>query len=129
MRSHGGCRFAAAAAVAAMSLLFPDARRLVPAHSSPRPSAFFDVTAGSNDLAGVGCCHATVGYDEASGLGVPNWAVLPRTLPRPGWPVEPCPEAAGRPGPADRSCTDPSRLSAVIMSGLAAGANDPQRVR
>jgi subtilase family serine protease len=49
-----------------------------------RPSAFFDVTKGSNDLAGVGCCHAAVGYDDASGLGVPNWAVLPVTLPVPG---------------------------------------------
>jgi subtilase family serine protease len=49
-----------------------------------QPSAFFDVTAGSNDLAGVGCCHARGGYDLASGLGVPNWAVLPGTLPRPG---------------------------------------------
>jgi subtilase family serine protease len=49
-----------------------------------RPSAFFDVTAGSNDLAGVGCCHATAGYNEASGLGVPNWAVLPGTLRGPG---------------------------------------------
>jgi hypothetical protein len=36
---------------------------------------------GSNDLAGVGCCRATVGYDPASGLGVPNWATLPTTLP------------------------------------------------
>jgi subtilase family serine protease len=47
-------------------------------------SAFFDVTQGSNDLAAVGCCQATVGYDLASGLGVPNWAVLPATLPMPG---------------------------------------------
>jgi subtilase family serine protease len=45
--------------------------------------AFFDVTKGSNDLAGVGCCQATVGYDPASGLGVPNWATLPATLPKP----------------------------------------------
>lgn len=52
--------------------------------ASQRPPAFFDVTAGSNDLAGVGCCHATAGYDEASGLGVPNWVVLPGTLPGPG---------------------------------------------
>ncbi len=56
--------------------------------ASQRPSAFFDVTAVSNDLGGVGCCHAAVGYDEASGLGVPNWAVLPAALPRPGLPVE-----------------------------------------
>jgi subtilase family serine protease len=47
-------------------------------------SAFFDVTQGNNDLAGVGCCQANVGYDLASGLGVPNWAVLPATLPSPG---------------------------------------------
>lgn len=46
--------------------------------------AFFDITAGTNDLAGVGCCQATVGYDLASGLGVPNWAILPATLPPPG---------------------------------------------
>ena len=38
----------------------------------------------NNDLANVGCCQATVGYDLASGLGVPNWAVLPATLPAPG---------------------------------------------
>jgi hypothetical protein len=47
-------------------------------------SAFFDVTQGGNDLAGVGCCEATAGYDLASGLGVPNWAALPATLPKPG---------------------------------------------
>ena len=43
-----------------------------------------DITTGNNDLDGVGCCQATVGYDLASGLGVPNWAVLPATLPSPG---------------------------------------------
>jgi subtilase family serine protease len=47
-------------------------------------SAFFDVTKGNNDLAGVGCCQAAVGYDPASGLGVPNWATLPAALPQPG---------------------------------------------
>jgi subtilase family serine protease len=52
--------------------------------AASQPSAFFDITQGSNDLAGVGCCQATVGYDPASGLGVPNWAVLPATLPKPG---------------------------------------------
>jgi subtilase family serine protease len=49
-----------------------------------QPSAFYDVTQGSNDLAGVGCCQASVGYDPASGLGVPNWATLPAALPPPG---------------------------------------------
>jgi subtilase family serine protease len=52
--------------------------------AASRPSAFFDVTTGSNDLAGVGCCEASVGYDLASGLGVPNWASLPAALPPPG---------------------------------------------
>jgi subtilase family serine protease len=51
--------------------------------AASRPSAFFDVTSGSNDLAGVGCCQASVGYDLASGLGVPNWASLPSALPPP----------------------------------------------
>jgi hypothetical protein len=52
--------------------------------AASHPGAFFDVTTGNNDLAGVGRCHATVGYDLASGLGVPNWSVLPATLPAPG---------------------------------------------
>jgi kumamolisin len=52
--------------------------------AASHPSAFFDVTQGSNDLASVGCCQAGVGYDPASGLGVPNWAVLPATLPTAG---------------------------------------------
>jgi hypothetical protein len=50
--------------------------------AAAQKSAFFDITQGNNDLAGVGCCTATVGYDLASGLGVPNWAILPATLPR-----------------------------------------------
>jgi hypothetical protein len=52
--------------------------------AAAQPSAFFDVTKGNNDLAGVGCCQAAVGYDSASGLGVPNWAALPAALPQPG---------------------------------------------
>jgi subtilase family serine protease len=52
--------------------------------AAAQPSAFFDVTTGSNDLAGVGCCRADVGYDLATGLGVPNWATLPATLAQPG---------------------------------------------
>jgi subtilase family serine protease len=53
-------------------------------NAASHPGAFFDITTGSNDLDGVGCCQATVGYDLASGLGVPNWGVLPATLPPPG---------------------------------------------
>jgi subtilase family serine protease len=52
--------------------------------AASQSSAFFDVTQGGNDLAGVGCCQATVGYDLASGLGVPNWATLPATPAKPG---------------------------------------------
>lgn len=52
--------------------------------AASHPGAFFDITVGNNDLAGVGCCQATVGYDLASGLGVPNWAVLPAALSPPG---------------------------------------------
>jgi kumamolisin len=52
--------------------------------AASQKSAFFDITQGNNDLDGVGCCRATVGYDLASGLGVPNWAILPATLPPPG---------------------------------------------
>jgi kumamolisin len=52
--------------------------------AAAQPSTFFDVTKGSNDLAGVDCCPATPRYDFASGLGVPNWATLPAALPNPG---------------------------------------------
>lgn len=34
-------------------------------------SAFHDVTVGSNDLWGVGCCSAGTGYDMTTGLGAP----------------------------------------------------------
>jgi subtilase family serine protease len=52
--------------------------------ATARPSTFFDVTSGDNDIGGVGCCQAAVGYDLASGLGVPNWAALPAALPNQG---------------------------------------------
>ena len=52
--------------------------------AATQPGAFFDVVQGDNDLNRVGCCTAGPGYDTASGLGVPNWATLPGTLPAPG---------------------------------------------
>ncbi|HKQ43628.1 MAG TPA: S53 family peptidase [Pseudonocardia sp.] len=51
--------------------------------AAAQPGAFFDVVQGENDLDKVGCCTAAPGYDTASGIGVPNWAVLPTTLPAP----------------------------------------------
>jgi subtilase family serine protease len=50
--------------------------------AASRPSMFYDVIKGNNDLSDVGCCTATTGYDPASGLGVPNWATLPAALPK-----------------------------------------------
>lgn len=47
------------------------------------PASFYDVTQGDNQLKLVTCCNATTGYDQASGLGVPNWQVLPGQLPSP----------------------------------------------
>ena len=47
------------------------------------PASFYDVTQGNNRLKLVNCCAATPGYDLASGLGVPDWAVLPNELPDP----------------------------------------------
>jgi subtilase family serine protease len=47
------------------------------------PTSFSDVTQGNNRLKLVDCCTAAPGYDLASGLGVPNWSVLPSELPAP----------------------------------------------
>ncbi|MBV9415401.1 MAG: hypothetical protein JO363_10530 [Solirubrobacterales bacterium] len=48
-----------------------------------RPALFYDVASGSKDLGGVGCCTATKGFDEVSGLGVPNLAEVAQLLPPP----------------------------------------------
>ena len=47
------------------------------------PGLFFDVVSGSNDLNRVGCCTAHKGFDEVSGLAVPNLAGIARHLPPP----------------------------------------------
>ncbi|MBV8220222.1 MAG: S53 family peptidase [Solirubrobacterales bacterium] len=47
------------------------------------PASFYDVSQGTNDLKAVRCCTASRGYDLASGLGVPNWSILPGELPAP----------------------------------------------
>ncbi len=39
---------------------------------------FIDIAGGSNDLAQIGCCIATKGYDKASGLGTLNVPALTR---------------------------------------------------
>ncbi|MEI8081359.1 MAG: peptidase S53, partial [Actinomycetes bacterium] len=46
-------------------------------------AAFYDITSGSNDLYGQGCCSATVGYDFASGLGAPNFDQILAAIPPP----------------------------------------------
>ena len=54
--------------------------------SYPAVSPFVTAVGGTRLTLGKGngCCQAAVGYDLASGIGVPNWAVLPATLPPPG---------------------------------------------
>jgi kumamolisin len=53
-------------------------------HLYKQPSKpFYDVVSGTNDLAGVGCCSATKGFDEVSGLGVPDLAKVDQELPPP----------------------------------------------
>ena len=47
------------------------------------PELFYDVVSGSNDVNRVGCCTATKGFDEVSGLGVPNLAEIAKRLPPP----------------------------------------------
>lgn len=47
------------------------------------PQTVFDVTQGSNDLAGVGCCTAGPGYDLTTGLGALRFDRLLATLPAP----------------------------------------------
>lgn len=42
----------------------------------------YDITEGNNDLFGVGCCTAGVGYDLATGLGSPNFAGMLGTVRR-----------------------------------------------
>jgi tripeptidyl-peptidase-1 len=47
------------------------------------PELFYDVTSGSNDLAAVGCCQATKGFDQVTGLGVPDLGKVAQLLPPP----------------------------------------------
>jgi subtilase family serine protease len=47
------------------------------------PELFYDVVSGGNDLDGVGCCTAKKGFDEASGMGVPNLYAIAQHLPPP----------------------------------------------
>jgi len=47
------------------------------------PELFYDVVSGSNDLNGVGCCAAAKGFDDTTGLGVPNLLEIAQHLPPP----------------------------------------------
>jgi len=48
-----------------------------------KPSTFFDVVTGNNDVFDQGCCGAREGYDKASGLGAVRFDKLARRIPRP----------------------------------------------
>lgn len=50
------------------------------------PRSLYDITRGSNDLKGEGCCNARVGYDEASGLGAPRFDVIADNIVPPAGP-------------------------------------------
>lgn len=52
------------------------------------PKVFRDITTGTNDLYGVGCCVAAEGYDLASGLGEVDLAALLEAL-EPAGPAVP----------------------------------------
>jgi kumamolisin len=45
-------------------------------------AATFDVTSGNNDLYGVGCCTAKPGYDQATGIGSPNFLRMLKSIRR-----------------------------------------------
>jgi subtilase family serine protease len=47
------------------------------------PDLFYTTVSGNNDLDNVGCCSAHKGFDEVSGLGIPNLAEIARQLPPP----------------------------------------------
>ncbi len=85
-RSYGGTSFAAPfvaggllAVGAARSAAGLGPLRLGAAARTPDPGWFDDVTRGSNDLDGAGCCTAADGFDLASGWGVPRFDVLARS--------------------------------------------------
>jgi subtilase family serine protease len=77
----------------------PDLYEVAAAH----PSAFYDITSGTNDLTGTndGFYPALVGYDMATGLGTPNAAALPALL---------CDNAVTNPV----SVTDPGDQSSLL---------------
>lgn len=41
---------------------------------------FYDITEYNNDVYGVGCCTAGVGYDKASGLGAPHFGRIAEAI-------------------------------------------------
>ena len=59
--------------------------------------AVHDITEGTNDLTGIGCCTAAIGYDMASGLGSLRFDLLADAAMELGGapvPLEPVPPAA-----------------------------------
>lgn len=52
--------------------------------ASTKPSTFYDVQTGNNDVFGRGCCSAEGGYDKASGLGAIRFDKLAKRMPKKG---------------------------------------------
>lgn len=50
--------------------------------TTTKPSTFYDVQTGNNDVFKQGCCSAKAGYDAASGLGSIRFEKLAKRIPR-----------------------------------------------
>lgn len=50
------------------------------------PATFFDIVETNNSIFNKRCCEAPTGYDQASGLGAPNFRPLYRSFTDPGVP-------------------------------------------
>lgn len=79
-------------------------------YNSAFASAFTDVTEGSNDLFNLGGWSAQVGFDMATGMGVPNFSTLLQLLIQaqtpPADPQGPPPVLQQLPVPESGSCVD-----------------------
>ena len=52
--------------------------------AATKPSTFYDVQTGNNDVFGKGCCSAEGGYDKATGIGAVRFDKLAQRMPKKG---------------------------------------------